>query len=38
MLIHTGTFAAKGKSFVNKGYYTIQLDTPVELSEGENTQ
>ena len=31
-----GTLAAKGsKSFVNKGYYTIQLDTPVELSEGE---
>ncbi|MCI6615656.1 lectin like domain-containing protein [Ruminococcus sp.] len=31
-----GTLVAKGsKSFVNKGYYTIPLSAPVELSEGE---
>lgn len=31
-----GTLVAKGsKSFVNNGYFTIPLDTPVELSEGE---
>lgn len=31
-----GTLAAKGsKTFANKGYYTITLDSPVELSKGE---
>lgn len=31
-----GTLVAKGsKSFANNGYFTIPLDTPVELSEGE---
>ncbi|MGN0502562.1 MAG: lectin like domain-containing protein [Ruminococcus sp.] len=31
-----GTLVAKGsESFANNGYFTIPLDTPVELSEGE---
>ncbi|MGN1432554.1 MAG: lectin like domain-containing protein [Ruminococcus sp.] len=31
-----GTLVAKGsKSFVNNGYYTLPLDTPVDLSDGE---